>query len=415
VERELKLVLDAGGYFRLASALPGYEGERWLANHYFDTADRALRSRGAMLRVRESAGARVAGLKQGVSAKGGAFEAAEWEQPLAPRDWARVARAGGDLGLLDHPVVREAFALARATVLSYIGTLRVLRKVFRLSPATALELDLVCFEDGAQDWEIEVETERPEGVRPFVEELLERRGIRWHEQTRTKYERFLARRGDVAPPPLFDAPGDEVETVGDGVVVRRSLLLGAALYATRRFGPDESVLTIEGQPTWGVRPPGRRCIQIGRRSFLDVTGRPAGRVRHSCLPSCGLRAPRELVALSSIEPGEEITFDYAMTEPEVELVCVCGTAACRGLIGGWRRLPARLRRAYRNRVAEYLLEDERPAAKRGEEGASAARGSGGETPSVFPAELPPSEPAAGGPASPAGAGPRRPLPTLWPR
>jgi len=49
-----------------------------------------------------------------------------------------------------------------------------------------------------------------------------------------------------------------------------------------------------------------------------------------------------------------------MSEAEVDAVCLCRTAACRGLVGGWRRLPSRLRRAYRGWTAEYLLEENGP-------------------------------------------------------
>ncbi len=359
MERELKLVLDAAGYLRLASALPGYTGERRLVNHYFDSGDRALRSRGAMLRIRETAEGCVAGLKQAVSVQGGAFEAAEWELPLPEWDWQRVLRAGGDLGILQHPVVRESFELARASVLPYQGSLRVLRKTYRLSAATALELDLALFEDGSQDWELEVETERPDGLRPFLEDLLDRRGIAWREQTCTKYERFLDRKGGVPPPQLCVAREGEVQTVGEGVLVLRTPLSGAALFATRRFVPGDAILELEGVAAGpGPRPPGCRWIQVGRRSFVDVTGTMAAHVRHSCQPAAGVRGTRTLVARRTIHPGEEVTYDWAMTETEVEAVCLCETAACRGLVGGWRRLPGRLRRAYRGWAAEYLLEED---------------------------------------------------------
>lgn len=359
MERELKLVLDAAGYFRLDSSLSGYEGERWLANHYFDTADRALRSRGAMLRIRETGDGCVAGLKQAVAIRGGEFEAAEWELPLAERDWQRALRAGGDLGILDHPVIRESFELARSSVLPYQGALRVLRKRYRLSAATLLELDLAVFEDGSQDWELEVETEQPEGVRLFLEDLLDRRRVAWREQTRTKYERFLERRGTAPAPPLSVAREGEVQTVGEGVLVLRSTHSGARVFASRRFRTGDAILEIEGPATGaGPRPPGRRWVQVGRRSFADVTGTMAAHVRHSCLPAAGIRGARNLVARRMIEPGEEITYDFAMTETEVELVCLCGTSACRGLVGGYRRLSERLRRAYRGWVSDYLLEEE---------------------------------------------------------
>ncbi len=374
MERELKLVLDAAGYLRLASTLPAYEDELCLANHYFDTSDRALRRRGALLRVRESEEGCLAGLKQAVSVQGGTFQAVERELPLTEWDWARVLRAG-DLGILEHPVIRDGFELARSAVLPYQGTLRVQRKIFRLSPATALELDLSCFEDGSQDWELEVETERPEGVRPFVEELLERRGIPTQEQTRTKYERFLERRGLSAPPPLPASREGEVQTIGEGVLVHRSPLAGGRVVATRRFAPGEPILELEGAPAAaGPRPPGRRWIQVGPRRFLDATGTVAAQVRHSCEPTAGVRGARVLAAREVVEPGDEVTYDYAMTEPALDLICVCGSAACRGVIGGYRRLGERLRTLYRGWVSEYLLEDEADESDGGSFGPAGASG-----------------------------------------
>jgi len=66
-------------------------------------------------------------------------------------------------------------------------------------------------------------------------------------------------------------------------------------------------------------------------------------VNHSCTPNCGfLDSSVILVAMRTIEPGEEITFDYAMTGtiPGMgdEFSCSCGTVNCRGQFTGddWR-------------------------------------------------------------------------------
>jgi len=37
-------------------------------------------------------------------------------------------------------------------------------------------------------------------------------------------------------------------------------------------------------------------------------------VNHSCDPNCGLVGAVLVVAMRDIEPGEEITFDYAMSD-----------------------------------------------------------------------------------------------------
>jgi uncharacterized protein YjbK len=357
MERELKLVLDAPDYLRLASSLPGYAGERWLANHYFDTSDRALRSKGAMLRIRETEDGRIVGLKQAVSIRDGEFEAAEREAPLEDRDWLRLVRAGGDVGILDHPVVREAFALAGADVLPYQGVLRVLRKRYAIASPDGLELDLVSFEDGSQDYELEVETERPESTRPFLKELLESKRIAWREQTLTKYERFLAHptRQTVE---LCESREGEIVMVDEGVLVRRTPLLGTGVFATREFAAGEVLFELAGAILTGTFPRDRGMgwIQIGPRSFLDVAGTIGRHLNHSCLPNTGIRGSRTLVAIRPIAPGDEVTYDYAMTEHELDLVCCCGTHACRGLIGGYSRLPGALKRLYAPWVSEYLRE-----------------------------------------------------------
>nr|MBA2564544.1 CYTH domain-containing protein [Gemmatimonadota bacterium] len=354
-ERELKLVIEPAEYLRLASALPDYAGERWMANHYFDTSDRALRTRGAMLRIRETERGRTAGLKQAIVVLGGSFEAAEREEPIQDADWRRVARAGGDLGILDHSVIREAFALAGAAVLRYLGSVRVLRKAYRIATDSVLELDLACYEDGTQDCELELETERPECVRPFVEELLERRGVSVREQTRTKYQRFLDR-PESEPLELCESLAGEVVTVGDGVLVQRTPLGGPRVVATRAFAPGDAILELEGSPVEGDLPPrrGTHFLQVGATRFLDLRRTIGRHVGHSCAPNAGIRGERTLVAMQGILPEQEVRRDYAMTEYDLDRVCCCGTAACRGRIGGYRVLSSNLRAAYGPWVADHL-------------------------------------------------------------
>lgn len=63
-------------------------------------------------------------------------------------------------------------------------------------------------------------------------------------------------------------------------------------------------------------------------------------VNHSCDPNAGLSGQIALVAMRDIRPGEEVCFDYAMsdTQPYDEFDCRCGAANCRGRVTGsdWR-------------------------------------------------------------------------------
>jgi uncharacterized protein len=61
---------------------------------------------------------------------------------------------------------------------------------------------------------------------------------------------------------------------------------------------------------------------------------------HSCDPHIGVQGELMFVAMRPIQPGEEVTHDWATTDDEAYAIpCHCGAANCRGTITGqdWRR------------------------------------------------------------------------------
>jgi uncharacterized protein len=83
-------------------------------------------------------------------------------------------------------------------------------------------------------------------------------------------------------------------------------------------------------------------------------------VNHSCDPNLGVRGQLSLVALRAIAAGEELTFDYSMTDSDPEgqetfaMDCLCGATHCRKRITDrdWRD-PA-LQKKYRGHFSTYL-------------------------------------------------------------
>lgn len=79
-------------------------------------------------------------------------------------------------------------------------------------------------------------------------------------------------------------------------------------------------------------------------------------INHSCEPNAGLFGTTSLIALRAIQTGEEICFDYAMSDLNVYLdfACRCGKPKCRKLIqpDDWRR--SELQRRYRTAFSPYL-------------------------------------------------------------
>lgn len=86
----------------------------------------------------------------------------------------------------------------------------------------------------------------------------------------------------------------------------------------------------------------RHSVQIEEDLYLlpRVVG-PADYINHCCDPNAGLNGQVVVVAMQDITAGEEVCYDYAMTDgsPYDEFACKCGAAACRGRVTGedWRR------------------------------------------------------------------------------
>ncbi len=82
-------------------------------------------------------------------------------------------------------------------------------------------------------------------------------------------------------------------------------------------------------------------VQIDEQLYLvpDRLG-PGDRVNHCCEPNAGIQGCNMVVALRDIAPGEEICYDYAMTDSASydEFTCACGAPTCRGQVTGndWR-------------------------------------------------------------------------------
>jgi S-adenosylmethionine/arginine decarboxylase-like enzyme len=92
---------------------------------------------------------------------------------------------------------------------------------------------------------------------------------------------------------------------------------------------------------------------ISPREVESLSG--AELMNHSCDPNAGIRGQVAFVAMRDIQPGEEITFDYAMAETRDQgFACNCGTAACRSRIEGSDHMLLDLRRKYGGYFSQWL-------------------------------------------------------------
>ena len=106
-------------------------------------------------------------------------------------------------------------------------------------------------------------------------------------------------------------------------------------------------------------------------SDLDIERREGVfMMNHSCEPNCGLGGQITFVAMRDIQRGEELTFDYAMTDGDFrgmhkesmnqwgdDIECFCGSPNCRRIITGddWKRKD--LQEKYKGYFMPYIQAD----------------------------------------------------------
>jgi hypothetical protein len=98
-------------------------------------------------------------------------------------------------------------------------------------------------------------------------------------------------------------------------------------------------------------------VQVEEGLYLTSTiPGPADWINHSCDPNLGIRGQIVLVAMRPIAAGEELAFDYAMTDGSDYDVfdCACGAPLCRGRIDGNGWMLPELQARYRGFFSDYL-------------------------------------------------------------
>jgi len=147
-------------------------------------------------------------------------------------------------------------------------------------------------------------------------------------------------------------------------VQNRDVTGGKAVYARDALEAGELVAVwsgrIVGADELDELPPEirRHTVQVEERLYLASLSpdEPPDFINHSCEPNAGLDGQVAIVALHRIQPGEEVTIDYAMCDgsPYDEFECECGSTLCRGRVTGedWRN-PALWER-YAGHFSPYL-------------------------------------------------------------
>jgi hypothetical protein len=155
--------------------------------------------------------------------------------------------------------------------------------------------------------------------------------------------------------------------VSPSVEMRASEIAGHGMFALRAILPGEAVVRWGGtlytraQIMAGLADPESIALIDEDLYLADPVGAPAPEdysMNHSCDPNVWMAGAFTLTARRRIEPGEEITADYALWLYDVDWTletCQCGSPLCRGRVSGadWR-LPE-LQARYAGHFTPYIL------------------------------------------------------------
>ena len=98
------------------------------------------------------------------------------------------------------------------------------------------------------------------------------------------------------------------------------------------------------------------AIQFEEHKWINTDG--IGRhINHSCNPNCGIKGKFQIVTMKDIKKGEELTFDYEMTEDsDWRMKCMCDAKNCRGIIGAFKNMPLNIRKKYKGYISTWLID-----------------------------------------------------------
>ena len=143
----------------------------------------------------------------------------------------------------------------------------------------------------------------------------------------------------------------ETPPIGLGVCTARAVPAGTVLLADEDGTLYRRAVSLAEARVQGWERE-HDLFQLGPDLFLPPRGCFDDLFNHSCDPSGGWQltaSGARFVAIRDLAAGEQLTYDYSchLLGPDEHMLCQCGAAACRGLVGPFADLAPALQRRYR--------------------------------------------------------------------
>lgn len=143
------------------------------------------------------------------------------------------------------------------------------------------------------------------------------------------------------------------------IIIKNKARMGKGVYAAQDILKDEILDEFDGEvydldySCW-TDDLADHVVQFASNKFRHST--TAKFFNHSCEPNCGIKDLFKIVAMRDIKVGEELVWDYDMTENNKywSMDCCCGAPSCRKFIGRHDNLPQVIRDKYKGYISDWL-------------------------------------------------------------
>jgi uncharacterized protein len=179
-------------------------------------------------------------------------------------------------------------------------------------------------------------------------------------------ERVTQEYFDVVEFSFLDLTPDKAKQDNPKVEIRNHPIFGKGVFAKENITKGEFIAGFYGEiftaedarsiPAVALN----HALQFAENKWRDGLPTSAARyLNHSCNPNCGISGFFDLVSIREIAAGEELRWDYALTEDSNWEVpggqCLCGASNCRGSIVPYRNLTIEEKESYRPFTSAWLL------------------------------------------------------------
>lgn len=158
--------------------------------------------------------------------------------------------------------------------------------------------------------------------------------------------------------PIDEEINDTNHRYRNKVVVQSTNDLGWGVYASKTFHKGDIVFTMKALKSYTKRQSHTAQVDWDKHVTIDLPGRF---INHSCDANCGIldnahSGAYDVIALKTIESGEDLSIDYETFEYEISAFeeCGCGAKSCRLSLGGFKKHGKDLEEKYGLYIANYL-------------------------------------------------------------